>query len=136
MTEPTPAPQPAAQPSAPFTAAEDKQYSTLATFLNIILLIPALVFYFGFKERGTTIKEQSEENLNWTINITAIVIIAQILEVIFAFIPGIGPVIVGLLNIVLFAALIVNLIFSIMGGVKLNNTGQGYRYPVNIRWIK
>jgi uncharacterized Tic20 family protein len=134
MTEPTPAP--AAQPAAPFTEAEDKQYTTLATFLNIILLIPALIFFFGFRTRGPKIGEQSKENLNWTINITAIVIIAQILQVIFLFIPYVGFILSILLTLVFYAAGIVNLIFSIMGGVKINNTGETYRYPVNIRWIK
>jgi hypothetical protein len=56
MTEPAaPAPQP--QPAAPFSEAEDKQYATLATFLNIILLIPALIFYFAFKDRGPRIAD-------------------------------------------------------------------------------
>jgi uncharacterized Tic20 family protein len=31
--------------------------------------------------------------------------------------------------------IIVNIIFAIMGGVKVNGGGS-YRYPVNIRWIK
>jgi uncharacterized Tic20 family protein len=121
-------PAPAAQPAAPFTEAEDKQYSTLATFLNIILLIPALVFYFGFKDRGPKIGEQSKENLNWTINVTALYIICFILELI----PFIGL----LFLILTFALGIINLIFAIIGGLKLSNTGETYRYPVNIRWIK
>ncbi|MES2171689.1 MAG: DUF4870 domain-containing protein [Actinomycetota bacterium] len=134
MTEPTPAP--AAQPAAPFTEAEDKQYSTLATFLNIILLVPALVFYFGFRTRGPKIGEQSKENLNWTINVTGIWIVALILSIILTLIPFVGWIIGILLTLVIWAVLIVNLIFSILGGVKLNGTGETYRYPVNIRWIK
>lgn len=136
MTEPSaPAPQP--QPAAPFTEAEDKQYAVLATFLNIILLIPALIFYFAFKDRGPRIAEQSKENLNWTINITVIAVAAWILQVIFAFIPFVGWVIALLLGLVAWAALIVNLIFSIIGGVRLSN-GQvaSYRYPFAVRIIK
>jgi uncharacterized Tic20 family protein len=125
MTDPTPAAAP--QPSAPFTAAEDKQYSTLATFLNIIFLIPALIFYFAFGNRGPFIKEQSKENLNWSINATAALIICLILTII----PFLG-----ILFILLYiAVLILNLIFSILGGVKVNG-GEHYRYPINIRWIK
>ncbi len=134
MTEPTPAP--AAQPAAPFTEAEDKQYSTLATFLNIILLVPALIFYFAFRTRGPKIGEQSKENLNWTINVTGIWIIALILSIILTLIPFVGFILGILLTLVIWAVLIVNLIFSIMGGVKLSNTGETYRYPANIRWIK
>ncbi len=127
MTEPTPAPQPV----APFTEAEDKQYTTLATFLNIILLIPALIFYFAFGNRGPKIKEQSKENLNWTINVTGLLIVLEIISAILSF-TIIIPLLFGL---VIWALLIINLIFSILGGVK-NNNGELYRYPVNIRWIK
>jgi len=127
MTEPTPAPQPV----APFTDAEDKQYTTLATFRNIILLIPALIFYFAFGNRGPKIKEQSKENLNWTINVTGLFIILEILSVILSF-TLIVPLLFGLL---VWALLIINLIFSIIGGIK-NNNGELYRYPINIRWIK
>ncbi|MDQ1542671.1 MAG: uncharacterized protein QOK08_309 [Actinomycetota bacterium] len=133
MTDPTPAAAP--QPSAPFTAAEDKQYSTLATFLNIILLIPALIFYFAFGNRGPMIGRQSKENLNWTINISVIVIAAEILSVIFAFIPIVGFIISLLLGLVIWAALIVNLIFSIIGGTKVN-AGEFYKYPFAFRFIK
>jgi uncharacterized Tic20 family protein len=120
MTDPTPQP---AQ-SAPFTAAEDKQYATLATYLNIILLIPGLIFYFVFKDRGPMIAAQSKENLNWTINATGALIIAAILLII----PFLG----GLLYA---AVLIVNLVFSIIGGTKVNN-GEFYKYPFGIRFIK
>ena len=134
MTEPTPA-APAPQPAAPFTAAEDKQYSTLATFLNIIVLIPGLIFYFAFGSRGAMIKEQSRENLNWTINVTGILIADWILGFIVGFIPVVGLVLGLLLTLIYFAVLILNLVFSIIGGTK-NNNGELYRYPLNIRWIK
>ena len=129
MTDPA-APQPQQPaPAAPFTEAEDKQYTVLATFLNIILLIPALVFYFAFKDRGPRIAEQAKENLNWTINITIIAIACVIL--------GMIPVIGFLFWLVYFAALIVNLVFSIIGGVKLNgNEVQTYKYPFAVRIIK
>jgi uncharacterized Tic20 family protein len=129
MTDPTP--QPAAPQAAPFTEAEDKQYSTLATFLNIILLIPGLIFYFAFGNRGTKIKLQSKENLNWTINVTAAYIILLIIgyATIFFYI--------GFLFIIIaYLVALANLIFSIIGGVKVNGTGEFYKYPVNIRWIK
>jgi uncharacterized Tic20 family protein len=127
MTDPSP--QPAA--AAPFSAAEDKQYATLATFLNIILLIPALIFFFAFKDRGPLIKEASKENLNWTINVTALYIIFQILFIATALF-GVG----FIFSVLGFLLLIVNLIFSILGGVKVNSGAGAYRYPVNIRWIK
>jgi uncharacterized Tic20 family protein len=124
MTNPTPA---APQPSVPFTPAEDKQYATLATFLNIIFLIPALIFFLAFKDRGPMINRQSKENLNWSINATGALVICIILQVI----PFIG-----LIFLLLYVAvLIINLIFSIIGGTKVNN-GEFYAYPFSIKFIK
>ena len=126
MTDPTP-PAAAPQPAAPFTEAEDQQYSTLATFLNIIPLIPGLIFYFAFGSRGPKIGVQSKENLNWTINVTGLIVICVIL--------GVVPLIGILFLLVYLAVLILNLIFSIIGGIAVSG-GNSYRYPINIRWIK
>ena len=124
MTEPAPA---APQPAAPLTEAEDKQWASFAHFGNIILLIPALIIYLVFKDRGPKVAVEGKEALNWTINVTGAWIILAILSVI----PFIGLI----FSIVLFALAIVNIIFAILGGVKVN-AGGSYRYPVNIRWIK
>ena len=127
----TPAPQPAA--AAPLSEAEDKQWASFAHFGNIILLIPALVIWLVFRARGAKTNVEGKEALNWTINVTGVVIILQILSAILSFTPLFPIVIV--FTLLLWAILIVNLIFAIMGGVKVNGGGS-YRYPVNIRWIK
>jgi len=124
MTEPAPA---APQPAAPLTEAEDKQWASFAHFGNIILLIPALIIYIVFKDRGPKVAVEGKEALNWTINVTGAWIILAILSII----PFIGLI----FSIVIFALAIVNIIFAILGGVKVNGGGS-YRYPVNIRWIK
>jgi uncharacterized protein len=126
MTDPTP--QPAAPQAAPFTEAEDKQYSTLATFLNIILLIPGLIFYFAFANRGPRIGAQSKENLNWTITATGAYIILLILSII----PFLGI----LFLILAWLVGVANLVFSIIGGVKVSNTGEFYKYPFSLKLIK
>jgi uncharacterized Tic20 family protein len=128
MTTPPPA---APQPAAPLSEAEDKQWASFAHFGNIILLVPALIIWLVFRSRGAKTNVEGKEALNWTINVTGIYIILQILGAILLFAGGIG-VIFSLLGWVL---LIVNLIFAILGGVKVNGGGS-YRYPVNIRWIK
>jgi uncharacterized Tic20 family protein len=127
MTEPAPA----APPAAPLTEAEDKQWASFAHFGNIILLIPALIIYLVFKDRGPKVAVEGKEALNWTINITGAFIILQVLSLITAFTIFL-PLIIGIL---VFALIIVNIIFAILGGVKVNGGGS-YRYPVNIRWIK
>ncbi|HEY4226313.1 MAG TPA: DUF4870 domain-containing protein [Pseudolysinimonas sp.] len=124
MTEPAPA---APQPAAPLTEAEDKQWASFAHFGNIILLIPALIIYLVFKDRGPKVAVEGKEALNWTINVTGAWIILAILSVI----PFIGL----LFSILLLALAVINIIFAILGGVKVNGGGS-YRYPVNIRWIK
>jgi len=131
MTEPAPA----AQPAAPLTEAEDKQWASFAHFGNIILLVPALIIYLVFKDRGPKVAVEGKEALNWTINVTGIVIAGNILSLILGFIPVIGWIIGLLITLVIWAVIIVNIIFAILGGVKVNGGGS-YRYPLNIRWIK
>jgi len=126
----TPAPQPAA--AAPLSEAEDKQWASFAHFGNIILLIPALIIWLVFRARGAKTNVEGKEAVNWTINVTALVIIINILSVIVGFV--LGPIVI-IFTLLIWALLIVNLIFAIMGGVKVNGGGS-YRYPVNIRWIK
>jgi uncharacterized protein len=127
----TPAPQPAA--AAPLSEAEDKQWASFAHFGNIILLIPALVIWLVFRARGAKTNVEGKEAVNWTINITGLVIILNILGTILGFTP-LFPIAI-IFTLLVWALLIVNLIFAILGGVKVNGGGS-YRYPVNIRWIK
>ena len=131
MTEPTP--QPAATPAAPLNEAEDKQWASFAHFGGVLGPLPALIIWLVFKDRGSKTNVEGKEALNWTINVTGVVIILQILSAILSFTPLFPIVIV--FTLLLWAVLIVNLIFAIMGGVKVNGGGS-YRYPVNIRWIK
>jgi len=48
---------------------------------------------------------------------------------------GVVPLIGILFLLVYLAVLILNLIFSIIGGIAVSG-GNSYRYPINIRWIK
>jgi uncharacterized protein len=123
------------QAAAPLSAAEDKQWATFAHFGNIIVLIPALIIYVVFKDRGQLVRQESKEALNWTINVAGALLAIWILEAIFTFIPLVGWVIDFLLLLATWAVLIVNVILAIMGGVRVANGGT-YRYPANIRWIK
>lgn len=133
MTDP--AAQPAPQPGAPLSAADDRLWGSLAHFLNIILLIPALIIYLVFKDRGTITRTEGKEALNWTINVSGALVAINIVNAIFGFIPILGAIVAILLGFISFAIIVVNVIFSIMGGVRVN-AGGSYRYPFNIRWIK
>ncbi|MDP9026270.1 MAG: DUF4870 domain-containing protein [Actinomycetota bacterium] len=128
MTEPAPA---ASTPAAPLTESEDKQWASFAHFGNILSFVPALIIWLIFRERGPKTNVEGKEALNWGINVTGAFIILQILNAILAF----TIITVFLFGLIIFALLIVNIIFAIMGGVKVNGGGS-YRYPANIRWIK
>ena len=130
MTEPAPA---APTPAAPLTEAEDKQWASFAHFGNILSFIVPLIIWLIFKDRGPKSNVEGKEALNWGINVAGAVIILNILgAIVGSFTFGIGALLFSLL---VWAVVIVNLIFAIMGGVKVNGGGS-YRYPVNIRWIK
>lgn len=150
MTDSTPqpeTPQPAAQPAAPaapLTAAEDKQWASFAHFGGILSFIPALIIFLVFKDRGTLTRQESKEALNWQITWIAVSIILSILigiinGVIWASVGfgGIGGALAisGLLTFIGWLPYLINVVFSIMGGIKVNGGGS-YRYPFAIRLIK
>jgi uncharacterized protein len=122
-------------PATPLSPSDDKLWATLSMFLNIILLIPALIIYLVFKDRGERVRNESKEALNWTINVTGLYIVIWILSIVLSFIPIIGFVFGLLFILILWALAILNIVFSIIGGVRVN-AGGSYRYPVNYRWIK
>ncbi|TAL41234.1 MAG: DUF4870 domain-containing protein, partial [Salinibacterium sp.] len=77
MTEPTPAAAP--QPAAPLTPAEDKQWASFAHFGGILWLLPSLIIFLVFKDRGTLTRQEAKEALNWQITFLGLYIILQIL---------------------------------------------------------
>ncbi|HXD60860.1 MAG TPA: DUF4870 domain-containing protein [Lacisediminihabitans sp.] len=133
MTDPTP--QPAApQPAAPLTAADDKLWASLAHFGGILWILPSLIIFLVLKDRGERTRVESKEALNWQITFLIVwivwVIIATILAIPFLLI-GAG----WLLTLIGFLIYAANAVFSIMGGVKVQQGGS-YRYPVSFRFIK
>lgn len=133
MTDPTP--QPAApQPAAPLTAADDKLWASLAHFGGILWILPSLIIFLVLKDRGERTRVESKEALNWQITFLIVwivwVIIATILAIPFL-LMGAG----WLLTLIGFLIYAANAVFSIMGGVKVQQGGS-YRYPVSFRFIK
>jgi uncharacterized protein len=145
MTNPTPpAAAPAPQPAAPLTEAEDKQWASFAHFGGILSILPALIIFLVFRDRGAKTKVESKEALNWQITWIAAAIILSILVAIIsgvlfatATFDNIGAIsaVAGLLTFISYVPYIINVILSIIGGVKVNGGGS-YRYPFAIRLIK
>jgi uncharacterized Tic20 family protein len=148
----TPAPQPAApQPAGPLTEAEDKQWASFAHFGGVLGLLPSLLIFMIFKDRGAKTKVESKEALNWQITWTVAFIVLQIVAtiisgVLFAtvsfddYLTGGGSFVVatlvsGVLGFVAWVPYFLNFILSIVGGIKVNGGGS-YRYPFAVRLIK
>lgn len=131
MSDQTPPPAaPAA--AAPLSEAEDRQWASFAHLGGIIGILPALIIFLVFKDRGSFTKTESKEALNFQITVTIAYVALNILSFILAAVTfGLGGLISFLVPLVWIAAVI----FSILGFVKAKD-GAGYRYPVNIRFIK
>jgi len=130
----TPAPQPAApQPAAPLTEAEDRQWASFAHFGGVLGILPALIIWLIFKDRGVKTNVEGKEALNFQITLViAWVALFIITTILTAITFGLFGLIAWVLYLALFA---VQVVFSILGGVKVNGGGS-YRYPFAIRLIK
>jgi uncharacterized Tic20 family protein len=132
MTTPPPAPA-APQPAAPLTEAEDKQWASFAHFGNILSFIVPLIIWLVFRERGTKSNVEGKEALNFGIAAAIAFVVITILNTILTAVTfGFWALIGWILPL---AAWVFVIIFSIQGGMKVNQGGS-YRYPVNIRFIK
>jgi len=114
------------QPVQPENAGEATANKTgmaaLAHALGIITgFVGALIIYLVAEDEFS--KDQAKEALNFQITITIAYIVGGILTFIL----------IGML--VIWAAGIVSLIFSIIGAITANK-GEKYRYPFAIRLIK
>jgi uncharacterized Tic20 family protein len=133
MTDPTP--QPAApQPGAPLTAADDKLWASLAHFGGILWILPSLIIFLVFKDRGERTRVEAKEALNWQITF----LIVWIAWLIIAAILAIPLLLIGagwLITLIGFLVYVGNAVLSILGGVKVQQGGS-YRYPFSFRFIK
>ena len=88
-------------------------------------------------------RTESKEALNWVITVTIAVVVLEILSSVITAIGASSPggtgvftlLIGGLIGLVIFAVVVVNIVFSIIGGIKVN-AGGSYRYPFSLRLIK
>jgi len=116
-------PTPPAASAPQLTEAEDRQWASFAHLGGIIGILPALIIFLVFKDRGAFTRDESKEALNFQITALMAEIVAVILITVL-----IGGLILPLVYIA-------RLIFSILGFVK-SKDGNAYRYPVSIRLIK
>jgi len=123
--------------AAPLTAAEDKLWASLAHFGGIVGILPSLIVFLVFRERGERTKQESREALNWQITFTIGWIALSIIGAIISFVAYSARVyvvgdLVGYLPLIWW---IVNAVLSVLGGVKVQSGGS-YRYPLALRLVK
>jgi len=118
--------------AAPLTQAEDKQWAMWSHIGGVLFVLPPLIIWLVFKDRGPLTNQEGKESLNFQITMAIIWVAYSIINVILGFIPIVGFIIGTLLWLALLA---VQIAFPIIGGVKVNNGGT-YRYPFNFRFIK
>ena len=127
MTQPNP---PAA--AAPLTETEDKQWASFAHLGGIIGILPALIIWLVFKDRGRFTNEEGKEALNFQITLAIAQVAIVILSTFLAAVTfGIGALLGGLGWVVA----IISIILSIMAFMKAKD-GIPYRYPFALRLIK
>jgi uncharacterized Tic20 family protein len=128
MTDSTP--PPAAASAAPLSESEDRQWASFAHLGGIIGILPSLIIYLVFKDRGSFTRVEAKEALNFQITILGVQIIAYIVGSILAVI------LIGFLfYFVAWAAWLAGVIFSIVAFLKAKD-GISYRYPFAVRLIK
>lgn len=128
---------PSQQAAAPLTAAQDKQWASFAHFGGVIGILPSLIIYLVFKDRGALTREESREALNWQITFTVgYLVLSVIVFLLQVALGGAGVYgVSGLIGFLPFLWWILNAILSILGGVKVNGGGS-YRYPFALRFVK
>jgi len=130
-------PVPPSTPGAYLSASDDKLWASLAHFGGVLWILPSLIIYLVFKDRGVRTRVESKEALNWQItfliSFIALSILCEIMGAIFRA-SGVWPLsfIVGWVPFILW---IMNVVFSLIGGVKVSGGGS-YRYPITQRFIK
>lgn len=125
-------PQQPIAPAPPLSAENDKLWASLSHFGGILGPIPVLIIWLVLKDRGQRTNVEGKEALNWQITFTigyvALWIVVGILAIPLWFISPI----LGLLPL---AWWVLNVVFSILGGVKVQGGGS-YQYPFSFRFIK
>lgn len=99
----------------------------LAHLGGILACIPSLVIFVVFRDRGPFTAQESREALNFTLPLTAVAVVCNVLG---AILPAIGPVF-SILAILLWLFMTVS---GLIAGIEVNK-GRPYRYPFNLRLI-
>ena len=122
MSDTTPPTDPyaAVQPLSP---SDEKLWATLIHIGGIVLgFLPAVIGYIVLKDRGPFIRAHSATALNFQITLA------------IAYVAGYVTLLIGIGVLILLAAWVLSIVFSIMAAIAANN-GQLYQYPLAIKFV-
>ena len=123
MTQPPPPPVTYAAPLQ-MSPADEKLWATLTHVGGIILhWLAPLIAYLVLKDRGPFVRWHTRQALNFQLTLLLAYIAGAVLSLVF-----IGIFVVA-------AAVILNIVFSIIAALAANR-GEFYRYPVAIEFVK
>lgn len=123
MSEPTPPPANPFPAPSQLSPADEKLWATLIHLGGILFsFLPALIGYIVLKDRGPFIRAHSATALNFQITLA----IAYFVGTITSFI-GVGV-------LILLAAWILGIVFSIIAAIAANK-GEWYTYPLTIKFL-
>lgn len=110
----------------PLTPSEDRQWATIAHFGGILGCIPSGIIYLVYRDRGAFTAQESKEALNFTLPLTVLALLSNMLMLI--------PVIGGIFAIIAVALWTYVTVSGVVAGIEVNR-GRPYRYPFNLRLI-
>jgi uncharacterized Tic20 family protein len=122
----------ASEPQPALSVADDYQWGSLAHLGGILGILPALIIWLVFRERGAFTNTEGKEALNFQITV---IIASAVLWIIAIVLSVILPLLAFLFATLPAVPWIASLVFSVLGFLQAKD-GTNYRYPVNLRLIK
>jgi uncharacterized Tic20 family protein len=117
---------------SPLSQTEDHQWGSFAHLGGILGILPALIIWLIFRDRGAFTKTEGKEALNFQITI---IIATVALWIVFGIVSVALWFLAFLLVFLPYLPWVASVIFSILGFLSAKD-GKNYRYPFSLRLIK
>ena len=128
--DPNAAPQPA--PAAPLSQEQDVQWGSFAHLGGILGILPSLIIWLVFKDRGSFTNTEAKEALNFQITLLFATIALWIVVTVLTVVTfGFG----AFLSFLTWIPWVLGVVFSIIAFLQAKE-GRHYRYPFAVRLIK
>jgi uncharacterized Tic20 family protein len=129
MTDPSSSPS---APAAPLSHEQDVQWGSFAHLGGILGILPSLIIWLVFKDRGSFTNTEAKEALNFQITLLfATIALWLVVAIVTVVTFGLGAV----LGFLIWVPWIVGVVFSIIAFLQAKE-GRHYRYPFAVRLIK